>query len=148
MFCTSFFFCSVFGDPHRQWKFRIEDRGEPPPTSVSICVSNFSARACSQLGTTAYNFYVHSLRCLHFAFAYLQNVLFVLVGLVNNIKSDLSSQLIKYEGFRLCCEIAFVKIFIYPSSVSGYQRTGEGEGGKNTRESSPGGYNTWEGERE
>ena len=44
------FFYSVFGDPHRQWKFRIEDRGGPPPTSVSICVSNFSARACSHWG--------------------------------------------------------------------------------------------------
>ena len=107
------FLYSVFGDPHRQWKFRIEDRGGPPPTNVSICVSNFSARACSQLGTTAYNVYVHNLRCLHFAFAYLQNVLFVLGGLVNNIKSDLSNQLIKYNGFRLCSEFAFVKIYYY-----------------------------------
>ena len=79
-FEIALFFCSVFGDPHRQWKFRIEDRGGPPPTNVSICVSNFSARACSHWGPqpTMSTYITYDVYIL--LFACLQNVRFCPLG--------------------------------------------------------------------
>ena len=109
---NSHFFYRLFSETHiANGNFALGTEGNHHRLAPAY-VSPITARACSHWGTTAYNVYVHNLRCLHFAFCCYKTSFLSFRDLSYNIKSDWSSQLIKYKGFSLVNEIASVKFIM------------------------------------